>query len=973
MPIVNRVLVTWKFGVRRFTTFTLIALFALASTSFSDLADAAEFGADVTSIQSTGKGGTQVKDLCPNGFVLTEVSANPLEWNGYETISKISGSCTQVDSDGKSLGNEASVTPRRGNFRSTNFKNTSCPNDSVAVGAEVFKTLGPGFYVAGLTLKCGKLPNGESVGNSALLGYATDTSEKIDCPAKSVAMGLTIRYGDIVDAFGLLCSTIIGVSQGPITSVSLNPVTKTYPYETDLQVEKIMGGSGDGKATIVSASDGTENLNCRLVGKRLTAEKPGRCILVIQKSGDTNFKSARFTTNFEFKKLPVELDIESLGVLSKKYPYSQQLNITLKRNDVANQVLFIVSDGTAKNCQLSDTSTFASLTASTFGTCLIRASFKEDSNFIAREIEPTVFTFEKANLNVLAPTYRSDELPTSIIPSFSGFVEGENENSENFKEDFLSPTCIVDASNKTSEALITCTGGEARNYTFTYIPGKLLLSPTNEIERRSDLLAYDPLSEPEKTVDLQVAAFALLTIAAGAGALSRSSQNQDNRNAQDGRREEKENNGDQSDKDSERESGDIASADSGKLTFHKKSSSWGDNSNIWKFAYQENFDNRFKVWSENVSSFSPVGSRVILDGSYLRAMLSSVAFLPSLAAIFLAALMLRATDFQALPATFTLLAIAIALSILDSLAGLVMSVILISGVLFAGNVTSLDEGMTLIGLSALLLAPGLLVSSIRPLRRLVSDGESLWERVTDYFLGVLLGGWAIEKLIGALNGLAGVQLPITLHARDLGLIASTVIFVRFLLEDIAVHAFPARLEAQSAELKHPNSLQPWFSLIIKSTIFFLVAYQFLGLTTQLVLGTFIFALPTIVKNISNGRDLPKSKFIHRILPKGAMKVVIMVFVGALFAEYVKRLFSSPADFVSWSFVVLAIPGLVLSIAALFASSPESDWKAHKIGRFIYRFGGMLVALLIIAMYQGIDLYNFVQSMLQNIDLSNLFN
>ena len=960
----------------RFALLLILLVLAGSGPLTLGISEAAEIGKVVGTVQSSGNGGTESRDLCPEGQVLTEISGNPLEWYGYKTVTKINGNCFALNDDGDGVGFEVTATPRRGNFKSSNFKTAACPDGSAIIGAEVYKTVAPGFYVAGITLKCGRLPSGEVKGKGESLGYVTGQSEQLNCPAKSVATGLIVRYGDIIDVFGLVCSTIGGVSQNAITSVNLSPDKKTYPYEADVEVEDIKGGSGSGRVSIIGVADGSDGMKCRLNGKRLTAEKPGKCILTIQKSGDANFKSARATASFEFTKLPLALTVQSLGATSKKYPYSQSLEIALDKNDYADQVVFTVSDGTAKNCVLSDGSAKAILTATTSGTCLIKANFSESSNYVAEEIEPTAFNFEKAELTVVAPTLPvgAGQTPDAITPSFTGFIEGEDENSPTFKEGLVLPTCVVENADDPENSSINCSGGEASNYIFNYTSGKLILDSANSIQDRSQLIAYDPISEPEKTVDIQVAAFALLTVAAaGAGVLSQSSQPQSNQGSHRGRKEDENQDGGDGDKESDREAGDIASTDSGKLAFHKKSTSWGDNSILWKIAHREKFDNRFKSWSEKLSPISPVASRIFLDGSYLRAMFSALAIIPSIAALVVAGLMLKVTNFQALPATFTLLAIAVALSILDSFAGLVMAVVVGIGVLVSGNAGSLDEAMTLVGIAALLLTPGLIVSSIRPLRRIVSDTGSFWERITDYFLGVLLGGWALEKLVSALNGLAGVQLPIASHARELGLIASAFILLRFLLEDFAAHFFPARLELQAAEVRSPNSAQPWVSLMLKTLVFYLVAYQFLGLTTQLLIGTFVFALPSIVKNLVGNKSLPKSKIVFRILPKGAMKVVIMVFVGGFFADNVKRLFSNPADFVTWSFVVLAIPGLVLSLAGIFATSPQRDWKESGFGTLVYRVGGIAIALLIVAMYQGVDLYGSTQEILGNFDLGSLFD
>ncbi len=476
-------------------------------------------------------------------------------------------------------------------------------------------------------------------------------------------------------------------------------------------------------------------------------------------------------------------------------------------------------------------------------------------------------------------------------------------------------------------------------------------STLDVIELRSDLPEYIPASEPEKTVDSQVAAFAVLSVVAAGGAAAGSLVGSASRNSSRVKEEEE--------KEEERESGDVASADAGKLKFYQDSEKWGDQSNLWKLAFVPTIERKLITWNQGVSKIWPLGSRILLDGAYLRAMFSSLALLPALGGLVIGLMMLFQRDFQAMPAAFSLIAIALLFSTLDALAGLTISGVVLLGVLLSGNATTLDEFMTVLGLAGILLTPGLVASAIRPLRRKVIDFESGWERATDYLLGILLGGWAVEKIVGALNGLAGVQLSITADSERLGLLTSIFILIRLLLEDLATYSFPARLAGQEAKPKDPFSIQPWVSLFFKTTLFFLVSYQFLGLTTQLILGTVLFLTPNILKLVSKKIKIKKTSILSFILPKGAPKIVIMVFVGAFFASWMQSIFSSPESFILWSFVVLAIPSVIFGVLGLFSDAPERDWKESKIGSVTYRVGGVVIASLIFAMYQGANLFELV--------------
>lgn len=481
-----------------------------------------------------------------------------------------------------------------------------------------------------------------------------------------------------------------------------------------------------------------------------------------------------------------------------------------------------------------------------------------------------------------------------------------------------------------------------------------------QIESREDLPKYDAVAEPEKTVDTQVAVFAVLSaVAAGASAVGAASgsgaaQSQSRRGDDDQRKSDRE-----EDREEERQAGEVASADVSKLDAVKRAVGRGDASTLWQRAYRPELETGLVAWTERVSAFSPMGARILQDGSYLRAMLSGFGLVPSMLGIIVGIATLFDTELQAMPPSFMLVAISLVLSTLDAMAGLWISAIVLVGTLLSGNVRSLDEAMTIFGVAAVLLTPGLVASAIRPFRREVENLASGWERGTDYLLAVLLGGWTVEKFVGSLNGLAGVQLAITGSARELGLLASALIFLRLVLEDVATYNFPQRLTQQDASLRDPLKAQAVVSLFTKTLLFFLVSYQFLGLTQQLLIGTALFALPQAIKLYEKLERDVNIVPLHFILPKGAPKIIVMVFVGAFFANWVQGLFPTPESFVLWSFVVLSIPGLVLSLLTIVSGAPQRDWRDSTVGTWLYRAGGVVVAGLIFAMYRGVDLYAFV--------------
>ena len=463
---------------------------------------------------------------------------------------------------------------------------------------------------------------------------------------------------------------------------------------------------------------------------------------------------------------------------------------------------------------------------------------------------------------------------------------------------------------------------------------------------------YDPMDYPEETQSTQVAAFALLgALAAGKAAGGKSSGNSKDSAQQDGEES-------RDDYEESEDSEDLASVGAGGLALIKRKDGWGDRSKTWRIKRTDSVDLGWKRFAESISSFSPLAARTFGDGSYLRAMVGSLSTLLYPIALGLGIYALIDSDRQALPpATWIVIAIAL-LGTIDAAAGLLASATFVIGVAVSGNIFSREEILTVAGLSIIFFAPALLASAIRPIRRLISGADDRWERITDYALVGLLSFWSIEKIVGALNGLSGLKLPISADARQIALIVAIAITLRVIMEDLATYAYPVRLEKVSPDYKDPSTFQQVISLEFKTFLFVTLAIPFVGFNIQLALGTFFFLLPSIL-GLTVGDKYPKLPVIGRILPKGALKIVAMVFIGSIFANWAEGLFEKPEDFIPWSFVLLAIPGLFLKFAGDLSQKPKNDWRSTDFGRTVYRVGGIGIYILIVQMVRGVDLASWI--------------
>ena len=481
-----------------------------------------------------------------------------------------------------------------------------------------------------------------------------------------------------------------------------------------------------------------------------------------------------------------------------------------------------------------------------------------------------------------------------------------------------------------------------------------------KIEVREELPSYDPAQEVDKSKDTQIAAFAVLAaLSAGGAAASGSSSSQ---SGTPGRREDDSNVGnDESDEDregednSDEEQDDLSSVSAGGLALINRKPGRGDLSKTWRSRNTTKSDARYRRVVDRISLRSPLLARTIADASYLRAIFGSRGKALVIPGALFGFMAVESTNGQAMPPALWIILGIIAFATLDAFAGLAAGAIFALGVAFSGNIFSRDELLTVAGLFIIFYAPALLTSAIRPLRRLVSNRDDSWERATDYALATLLSGWTIFKLVGGLNALAGVQLAITFQAKEIAYWTAIFVLVRMILEDFATYAYPQRLREVATPLRETSTIQKIIALELKVFIFVELAMPFVGYNIKLLLGTIIFALPTILGFVLDGK-LPQFIFLNRILPAGAFKIVAMVFIGTITAGWIQGSFSNPQTFLAWSFVVLAIPGLILSMLGKMSKEPAQDWKKSSFGNTLYRILGVITFILIIQIVRGVDLY-----------------
>ena len=349
----------------------------------------------------------------------------------------------------------------------------------------------------------------------------------------------------------------------------------------------------------------------------------------------------------------------------------------------------------------------------------------------------------------------------------------------------------------------------------------------------------------------------------------------------------------------------------------------GDQSRTWGWPGTERLDRVSYALPARLSRRSPLLARVVADGTYLRAILGSASLLTLLAGVILGIAAVQNTGGDVLPPA-AVLTIAIAvLGVIDAAAGLLAVLIFAVGVVALGGVGSAAELRLLLGLGALWFVVPLLAGAARPLRRAPTRGlEESWERGADFVIASLVGAWAVQQLVLALPGIAGLQLPIAEHANTAAYCVLATLVCRLVFETVTAHLYPRRLDrAEPAELPAPGPLQRALAGVTRTVIFVFFAYIIVGSSWQLWASAALFLIPQLLALFEE--QLPNSPRLFGVLPKGLVELVLMTFVVTAFAALLFATMNEDSEtFLANSFVLLALPGFLLSMLGLFGREGE---------------------------------------------------
>ncbi|WP_164512417.1 hypothetical protein [Nocardioides baekrokdamisoli] len=394
--------------------------------------------------------------------------------------------------------------------------------------------------------------------------------------------------------------------------------------------------------------------------------------------------------------------------------------------------------------------------------------------------------------------------------------------------------------------------------------------------------------------------------------------------------------------------GSVASASTKSAAFSGAGAGIGDQSRTWRWPGWHAIDALSLVVPRWLAPRSPLTARVLADGSYLRAIFGSAWLLGCPAGLVLGIVAGRHNDGLPIPPSVTITAVLLVLAIIDAgwgaagLVGFVLAMLVAPSHLvgFAPQVRSF------LGLAALWFAIPLIAAAARPFRRVVGDGRRYtWDRWADTVIAALFAGWAVQKVVRGLPGLSGLDLPIGRHSSELALLAMATVVVRVALEEWAAHAYPLRLAVVSiGKLPSPGAGQKYFATLVRTVLFVFLAVAFIGNCWQLWVGAALFLLPQVLG--IHEKSFPNSERLHRLLPVGVLKTLVMLLIGTFFVRWVFSWLHDPSRMLRDGFVLLALPGLALSLIGLFGhDGPDQRWTWRR----------QLLGVLIVAVTAGLVL------------------
>ena len=360
----------------------------------------------------------------------------------------------------------------------------------------------------------------------------------------------------------------------------------------------------------------------------------------------------------------------------------------------------------------------------------------------------------------------------------------------------------------------------------------------------------------------------------------------------------------------------------------------------------QRIDTAMNQMASRVVRLSPMLARATDDGAYARSLLGVLWPLLPMAGIVLGVLSAFNTDFvMMIPALSLVIAIAV-LGVLDAFAGILFAISFGLSVLIGGGFSSVHSLRGLLGIAVFAFAPVMISAATRPFRRTSDVEHPLWNRTVDFVLTALFGSWAAGTMYAAIPSLTTFKPEHSDRVDFVHVVFICVIAVRWMAENFARVYMPSQLRVvEVEEFDDPPRAQRFASIIIRTAVFAFVAVVFIGNNWALWAGTAMYLAPKLIDQFSGA--FPNFSALHRLIPRGLLRVVAMLFVCLWWGNTVDAQYGDSKNVLLYAFVLLSIPGVVLGSIDWFVRNGKK-WESTAVSRIL----GVVVLIVGILCVRG---------------------
>ena len=391
--------------------------------------------------------------------------------------------------------------------------------------------------------------------------------------------------------------------------------------------------------------------------------------------------------------------------------------------------------------------------------------------------------------------------------------------------------------------------------------------------------------------------------------------------------------------------GEITTLDAEVESFTTARVSWGDRIPIFKFKALTFLDSFTHNLTVALAKFSPIISKVVNDGAYLRSIFGSMWLAAPITGVALAITALMQPSIELRPPTWELfLAIAV-LGMFDAFSGMLATIIYSIGMISIYGISDLSDVRLMLGVLLLGFGPALIGVAFRAIRKQVETSFAyFWDRLADLAVLTFFISWSVSAMVATLPALAGRTLVVANHTAEFSLFLAIAIGVRILLEELAARGFSKRLDTiNPTEVPGTSQVQKVISTALRLFIFIFVTAAFMGNVWQVWVGSFIFILPNILSWFSD--RFPNSPLLWKILPQGVPALALTLIVSSFSAGVIGGWLEGNPEYPQYLFMLLPIPVFLIGLLGMFGregrNGEERPILAPKL-RWVYRIGGIVM-------------------------------